>query len=305
MRLFTKEDLEFIKSNYLTMNHRELATHLKVKESSIRYICSHKKWRRKVPDWTKEEELILKDHYNSTVYGDLDELLKKLPTKLKSNICRKARALGLTNKNRPLKEDHIAGIGKRTKERIAEKGHPRGMLGRNHSEETRKIFSKINKERWADPNYVLRDEKHLQAISDRMMIQQRTRPVLNQYCRSKSGRRDDLNNMYVRSSWEANYARYLNYLLSKNLIKKWEYEKDVFYFDKIKRGTRSYLPDFKVYTNDDKIEYHEIKGWMDQKSKTKLKRMEKYYPRIKIILIQKKEYELLKKQMIGVINNWE
>ena len=38
------------------------------------------------------------------------------------------------------------------------------------------------------------------------------RPASNNYSRSKSGRRDDLGGLFVRSSWEANYARYLNFL---------------------------------------------------------------------------------------------
>ena len=35
---------------------------------------------------------------------------------------------------------------------------------------------------------------------------------------------------------------------------------------------------------------HEIKGWFDDKSKLKLKRMKKYYPEVKIILIDEKQY---------------
>ena len=34
----------------------------------------------------------------------------------------------------------------------------------------------------------------------------------NPYSRTKSGKRKDLNNTYFRSSWEANIARFYNYL---------------------------------------------------------------------------------------------
>jgi hypothetical protein len=33
------------------------------------------------------------------------------------------------------------------------------------------------------------------------------------YARCKSGRRDDLGGIYLRSAWEANYARYLDILM--------------------------------------------------------------------------------------------
>jgi len=87
--------------------------------------------------------------------------------------------------------------------------------------------------------------------------------------------------MFFRSKWEVNYALYLDFLVKQNEIKRWEYEKDVFIFEKINFGTRSYRPDFKVTNNNGSVEYHEIKGWMTPKSKTQLKRMTKYYPEIK------------------------
>lgn len=103
--------------------------------------------------------------------------------------------------------------------------------------------------------------------------------------------------MYFRSKWEANYALFLDFLVEKKEIKSWEYEADVFVFEEIKFGTRSYRPDFKVFNKDGSFEYHEVKGYMDSKSKTKLRRMEKYYPDAKIILIDSDYYRDLKKKM--------
>jgi len=96
--------------------------------------------------------------------------------------------------------------------------------------------------------------------------------------------------MFFRSKWEANYALYLNWLKKVSHIKGWEFEPEKFVFDKIQFGTRSYLPDFKVFNNDGTVEYHEVKGYMDPKSATKLKRMTKYFPEVKIVLIDKKPY---------------
>ena len=55
------------------------------------------------------------------------------------------------------------------------------------------------------------------------------------------------------------------------------------------------LPDFKIYQNDGTVVYHEVKGYMDSKSATKIKRMAKYYPNIKLIVIQKEEYKSIMK----------
>lgn len=83
---------------------------------------------------------------------------------------------------------------------------------------------------------------------------------------------------YYRSRWEANFARYLEYCKTNGFIKAWEYEPQTFWFLNIKRGCRSYLPDFKIYKNDSSHYWVEIKGYMDQKSRTKINRFRKYYP---------------------------
>jgi len=108
--------------------------------------------------------------------------------------------------------------------------------------------------------------------------------------------------IYFRSKWEANYALFLDFLIKNNEIKNWEYESDTFMFDEIKLGTRSYTPDFKIYNLDDSIEYHEVKGYMDSRSKTKLKRMAKYFPDIKLILIEREFYNDMYKKFKKIIN---
>ena len=85
---------------------------------------------------------------------------------------------------------------------------------------------------------------------------------------------------YYRSRWESNYAKYLQFLLEHGNISKWEHEPETFWFNKIMRGCRSYLPDFRVTYPNGEVIYHEVKGWFDERSRTKLKRMAKYHPSI-------------------------
>ena len=92
---------------------------------------------------------------------------------------------------------------------------------------------------------------------------------------------------FLKSSWELSYAQFLDIELANGTIKRWEYEPDTFWFERIKRGVRSYTPDFKVEYPDGRVEYHEVKGYLDSKSKTKLNRMRIYHPDIEMKLIDR------------------
>lgn len=109
---------------------------------------------------------------------------------------------------------------------------------------------------------------------------------------------------YYKSKWEINIAYYLEWLRINKVVRDWRYEADTFWFEKIRRGVRSYTPDFKVFERDGSIKYIEVKGWMDPKSKTKLKRMKTYYPDITIEVVEKDQYKTIKSQA-GRLVNWE
>lgn len=110
--------------------------------------------------------------------------------------------------------------------------------------------------------------------------------------------------IYARSRWEANVAFFLEWMKTRGEIKEWEHEPETFWFEGIKRGVCSYLPDFRV-TDKNGVHFIEVKGWMDPKSKTKLKRMAKYHPDVKLVLIDKKYYDDIKKKLSKVIPGWE
>lgn len=93
--------------------------------------------------------------------------------------------------------------------------------------------------------------------------------------------------IYFRSSWEHLYALYLDWLKEQRIILQWEYEPKTFWFEEIKRGVRSYKPDFRVLRPDGSHFWVEVKGYMDQRSKTKLKRFKRYFPAEKIMVIDK------------------
>lgn len=106
--------------------------------------------------------------------------------------------------------------------------------------------------------------------------------------------------IYFRSKWEANYALYLEWLKEKGQIKSWEYEPERYDFIGYE-GKRpfvvgmGYLPDFRVTNNDGKFYLVELKGF--RQGMLRLKRMKKYYPDIKIEIVDTKEYGILKKKI--------
>jgi predicted nuclease of restriction endonuclease-like RecB superfamily len=136
-------------------------------------------------------------------------------------------------------------------------------------------------------------------------MSQATKTAADGYSRCKGGKRDDLGGKYFRSGWEANYARYLNWLIDLDEIVQWEYEPEVFEFAGIKRGTTFYVPDFRITNRDGSTEYHEIKGWMDKRSQTKLNRMKKYHPEVNLILVDSDAYKKLARDVRPFIPNWE
>lgn len=97
--------------------------------------------------------------------------------------------------------------------------------------------------------------------------------------------------IFFRSDWEYKFAIYLQRLKCKKLIKEWHHEPETFWYNEIKRGVRSYKPDFKVICNDDTHYWVEIKGYMDSKSITKIKRFKKYYPHEKLMVLGKEWFE--------------
>lgn len=110
---------------------------------------------------------------------------------------------------------------------------------------------------------------------------------------------------YMRSVWESNYARYLQWQLERGDIIGWLHEPETFWFLNIKRGVRSYLPDFKVLRRDGTRYWVEVKGYMDAKSKTKIKRFKKYYPNEELLIVDGKWFAHNNAKLRLVIKNWE
>jgi hypothetical protein len=263
----------------------------------------------KYPNYSKEEELEIETEYKKPISEfSLDNLAKRL-MRDKTGICKFAKSLGLTTKEHIKHQSSIRIKEINTPNRWENKEHPKGMLGKKHSDKAKKRIGECSKEFAKSLSEEQKHEISVKAVATKIKVYGTPAPgfanSINSYSRTKKGRREDLGDVFFRSSWEANYARYLNLLIQDKRILKWEFEPDTFIFEKEIRGAKSYMPDFKITNLDNSIEYHEVKGWMDPKSKSKLKKFAKYYPTIKLILIDSKEYRKLEKQYKTTLTHWE
>ncbi len=113
--------------------------------------------------------------------------------------------------------------------------------------------------------------------------------------------------IYTRSGWEHNYCAYLDWLKEQGQIAEWYYEPLPRYEFIVKEGkvlralSLGYLPDFKVVNTDGSFYLVEIKG--KPQGMRKLQRMKKFYPHIRIELVDRKAYAHLKKK-VGRMLNW-
>ncbi len=125
------------------------------------------------------------------------------------------------------------------------------------------------------------------------------KPTFKQEWHEVGGKRN-----FYRSRWEYRYAQFLQHQKEKGKIKEWYHEPDTFYFEGIKRGTNNYKPDFKVIFLDDHREYVEVKGYMDAKSVTKLKRMKKYHPKENVRVVDKAWFAERKEKLKQIVKDW-
>lgn len=240
--------------------------------------------------FTKEDEAYLAEHY--TKYrdeGKLDELAKQLG-RTKQFICRKAKGLGLTNYSHPLCESSKAKLLEGYKTHLREYGHPKGMKGKKHTDENKSLFSKLSKERWTTPNSPLRTEEQTQRRSD-AMHNARVNGLITPHSNRKEihaticGR-----NFHFMSSWEHSVALMLEELKKEGVITFWDYEHYRFIFHDVKKGIRSYMPDFTIVNSMGKTIHIEVKGW---KMATGMKRIEMFkerYPNETLYIIDNNEY---------------
>jgi hypothetical protein len=263
--------------------------------------------------WTEAELDLLKSHItHDSLAGGIDFVANALG-RTRASVALKVSRLGLGNRSRKFvkewkdkrmfKGDKNAlsvHISQRVKRQWAENGHPKGMAGKKHSAETRERLAKTSAEAWA-----VKTSEERQEWMDNLAKGQKGAPPVRRGTWLAGWREIGGKRNYYRSRWEANYARYLEWLRLQGRIRDWQHEPETFWFEAIKRGVRSYKPDFRVWEIDGSTFLHEVKGWMDARSKTTLKRMAKYYPNESIVIVRERQYNEIARKIGPMIEGWE
>jgi len=138
-------------------------------------------------------------------------------------------------------------------------------------------------------------------------IEKREKSDGKKFAHHKAGKRTiGGNEIYFPNQMEANYYRYLHWMREHGMIADFEYQPDYLDFTQygFTHGTTRYRPDFKVTEKDGSTYYVETKGWLDAKSKTKLKRAREY-SKVRVNLVLYREYKQLEKQISGLVPEWE
>jgi hypothetical protein len=197
-----------------------------------------------------------------------------------------------------LKQKYVSGWDPNTAEHREKLST--GMKERWQDGSMREQTAKTSMEKWGVPSWTQSDvgrkfmsenqkgRKFSDEQRKNMSIgaARRIRENNNHYERGKGGYREDLGH-YVRSNWEANFARILKYQ-----GKTYEYESKTFDLSECK----TYTPDFLV----DGI-FYEIKGYWTKLAIQKMESFRKQYADIEMQIIEGSEYNELRRQYKDVI----
>ena len=259
----------------------------------------------KNPKFSEEDKLFLIENYEKYASQQRLSELSSILGRTKQFLCRKAKDLGLTDISRKynLSKEQREKMSKTAKNRIYKYGHPKGMLGKSHSQAFKDNMSNRMIHTWKNSPEILMTDYRRKVVSDNMSKMQKE-GLLNNVSRCYNTRLIINDNIYnLKSNWEFNIVLYLEYLKAFNLIDKWSYESKRFTFDINDFGIRSYTPDFFISKNGvNRI--IELKGWFDEKSKNKQILMNRFYPNVEIELWDEDMYHFIEREYKHKINLW-
>lgn len=274
-------------------------------------------WKPNTKWWTAEDDAVVREAFAGSDPVDVKTIAARLGRSVASVHVR-AHGLGVSCRRgqRRMSDAHklrmMAGAiaysrsqeGRaRAAERLrgvwARNGHPRGMLGKHHTQDVREAISAANTGRKVPVHQV---EKSIKSRYEKYGSISTHRP----HATWKAGWRTvGGKSIYFRSRWEFNYAAYLESLRVSGSVSSWVHEPKAFLLSTPGGRVRGYLPDFQVTLAAGDVQYHEVKGWMDERSREKLVLMSSQHPSAVIVLIDKAWFRKHEKTLSQTIPGWE
>ncbi len=297
-------DEEILEAYLRLKSCKKVAKELGMCHQSVHERCVKLKINSKINILTEKEKNIIKESYEKG-FKRGENTLKQLSTELGRTInfiSRYARELGLTSYKRKMEEGMRENISRNRKKWHEENEHPRGAKGLVHTPEAKKKIAEGLKNFYKNVSI-----EEMNEINKKRVTTARKNGAYNHSRGSwkAAWRTIGTKEKFYRSRWEANFARFLEFEKKNGFIKEWEHEPQTFWFDKIKRGVRSYLPDFKITKLDGSYFWVEVKGYYDPKSITKIKRFKKYYPKEVLELRDAKWFKENSWKLKVLIPDWE
>lgn len=177
---------------------------------------------------TQADREMVRAYYQQTNPRDFD--LATLALRLgrtRAVVSRLAGEMGLSDPTRPKSTKGVLAMTAAVQGKWSRAPHPKGFAAKTHGEGARAIMSERARAAWVVAKAtatIWMTPENLQNMSDKASARMALQTGENAYSRARGGRRADIGPMYFRSAWEANYARYLNWLLARGEIDRWEYE---------------------------------------------------------------------------------
>lgn len=113
------------------------------------------------------------------------------------------------------------------------------------------------------------------------------------------------------SNYEYDYALYLDHIYRSSEIAGWVRNRTPFYFTepvlipgKKRHYQRFYIPDFLVFNLDGTYEIHEVKGWMNDRSRAIIDQFKKDFPTLIYKIIEKDDILALQSEFADKLWGW-
>ena len=268
-----------------------------VKSTKEHRFLTDKGWR-KLKEIKSGDKILIKNKAKHLIFNTCKSCGKQINGQKegKSDFCYKCSATFYSN---PSKKESREKISAAKLEFYQQGNKPwnYGVTTENNEiwkKTAKKISVALQGRKWEETFGEERTKELKKTLSLRMSG--KNNPMFGKACpHRKGGFREDLGH-YVRSTWEADFARILNYC---NV--GYAYEPQTFELIKSDGEIVHYTPDFYVKSQN---AFYEIKGWLHDKDKEKMDLFQEQYPKYQFVLIDTTkfaEFALKYKSLV----NWE
>ncbi len=254
-----------------------------IKSTKNHYFLTEDGWK-KLEDINPGDKILIKTKSKHLIYNTCKICEKQIDGQKegKSNFCYKCSASFYKN---PSKEKSKEKIREARIKFYQEGGRPWNF---GVTVENNEIWKKTAKKISEALSGISLEERYGEEKANKIKrrLSERSKGSNNpmfgkQSLHRKGGFREDLQH-YVRSNWEADFARILKLY---NL--KYEYEPKTFQLVKQDGEILHYTPDFYVKS---KNTFYEIKGWFHDLDKQKVELFQAQYPQYNFVLINKTKF---------------